>query len=728
MQKIYSVSGMSCASCAATIEKAITEMPFVEKAQVNFATEKLSVTLKTESDHFTEMAKRVESLGYLIHEGSEAKENSNETQKLALLELAYSFTVSILVFILAMTPWGMKQDHFTSGLIQFVLMTPVFFWVGRKFLLSLWPFFRRGVSSMNTLIGFGILAAYLYSVLVFTLGPEKSKALGFDYTLYFESIGFIVSFVILGKFLEEKVKKKARQRLTDLFSQGVREALVKVGDKFETKPAQEVVMGDVLLLKPGSKASVDGELLTGSSTFDESMLTGEGLPVLKKVGDKIFAGTINVEGVVTYRATHVGSETYLASLMKFVDEAQANRPEIGKIADKISSVFVPIVLIIAVLVFTLWMMIPANPSWGVAIAHMSAVLVIACPCALGLATPIAIVVALSESLGHGLLVRSAEVLEEGAHIKAIVMDKTGTLTVGKPQVSETLIVNESEREKILGSIAGVELYSEHPLSKALVQYVEEQGIKALDVDEMETIIGFGLKAVVGSDEWLIGSRALMEKNDIEFDAHEEWIESRSGTLVFAARKEKLVALFELDDEIRESTRPFLKELKQGGVEVILASGDRTAVVAQVAQELGVDISFGEQTPLDKAHLITELKSKYSHVSMVGDGMNDAAALASSDLSFAMGSGTEIAMEAADVTIAKNDLSKIVFFFKLSHKTYRVIRENLFFSFIYNVVGIPLAAGALSPWGINITPAFAALAMGLSSVSVVLNSLRIKGLK
>lgn len=723
MNKNFAVSGMSCASCAATIEKSLKSMPHISSAQVNYATERLSVeydeTLSA-AELQAKLQQKLAPLGYEVseHKNETASENMNWQQK---VELILSFTASLIVFVLAMTPWGMSLDHEFSGAVQFILITPIFFWVGRKFLLALWHFFKTGASTMNTLIGFGITSAYIYSVLVLFLGHAKSLELGLQYVLYFESIGFIVSFVILGKYLEEKVKRRAHKRLSELFSQGSKRALVKREDQFIEIDIQDVVIGDTLLLKPGTKVPVDAEVISGKSSIDESMLTGESIPVVKTENDLVYAGTLNGEGALTINALKVGGDTYLAQLMKYVDDAQAKKPKIGQLADKISSVFTPVVLVFSLIVFILWMLIPENPSWGVAIAHTAAVLVIACPCALGLATPTAIVVALSEGLGQGLLIRSAEVLEEGASIKAIVLDKTGTLTVGKPQVIAHRIHYPAEKEAILGSIAGLESYSEHPLSHALTNFVSLEKVNPRDPTQFEVITGLGLRGVVANQNWLIGSKELMQQHNITLDD----ADAGTGTLIYAAREGQLVAQFELKDELRPHVGQILTELKEQGVAIILASGDRNEAVNDISRRLPLDHAYAEQSPLDKANLLEQLQRQYAHVAMVGDGMNDAPALVKANLSFAMGSGTEAAMQAADVTIVKNDLAKIALFFKLSQKTFRVIRENLFFSFIYNIIGIPLAAGALSPWGINISPAFAGLAMGLSSISVVANSLRIK---
>lgn len=723
MNKNFALSGMSCASCAATIEKALQGMPHIASAQVNYASERLNVEYDetlSEVDVQVQLQKKLAPLGYSVSDQvSEAdSENMGRLQK---VELISSFVASLIVFVLAMTPWGMSLDHTLSGAVQFILITPIFFWVGRKFLAALLHFFKTGASTMNTLIGFGITSAYIYSVLVLFLGHIESQKLGLQYILYFESIGFIVSFVILGKYLEDKVKKRARRRLSELFSQGAKRALVKREDQFVEVNVQEVVIGDTLLLKPGAKVPVDAEVISGMSSLDESMLTGESIPVVKSVNDLVYAGTLNGEGALTLNALKVGGDTYLAQLMKYVDDAQAKKPQIGQLADKISSVFTPVVLVFSLIVFALWMLIPENPSWGVAIAHTAAVLVIACPCALGLATPTAIVVALSEGLGHGLLIRSAEVLEEGANIKAIVLDKTGTLTVGKPQVISHSIRYPEQREEILGSIAGLESYSEHPLSHALTSFVSLAQIQARDPAQFEVVTGQGVSGVVAGQNWLIGSKEMMAQHQIELGE----LSAGSGTLIFAARDGELVAHFELKDELRANMAQILTELKDQDVAIILASGDRQEAVSEIAAHLPLSEAYGKQSPLDKANLLEKLQRQYGHVAMVGDGMNDAPALVKANLSFAMGSGTEAAMQASDVTIVQNDLAKIALFFKLSQKTFRIIRENLFFSFIYNIIGIPLAAGAFAPWGITISPAFAGLAMGLSSISVVANSLRIK---
>ncbi len=725
----FKVTGMSCASCAAAIEKALGAQSQFSQVSVNFASEKVSFEVPEGLDQdqvYRAAHEALVPLGYDVVAETDSNQKSAKLTTGQTIELIYSFVASILVFILAMTPWGMRLPTGLNGMLQLLLMSPVFFYVGRSFLRSLWHFFKSGSSTMNTLIGFGTLAAYLYSLLVFVLGPEKSESLGLQYVLYFESIGFIISFVILGKHLEDKIKRKARSGLEDLFSRGAKSALVKRGDDYIEVPVAEVEVGDQLKLKPGSKVPVDGKVIEGKSSIDESMLSGESLPVFKEKGSEVFAGTLNGEGALFIRASKVGSETYLSELLRYVENAQAAKPHIQKLADKISSIFVPVVLVFSLIVFALWMILPAEPKWGVAVAHMAAVLVIACPCALGLATPTAVVVGLSQALSKGLLVRSAQVLEEGAQIGAVVVDKTGTLTYGRPEVSSFKLSksqnNENSQNEILTAVASLESYSEHPLSVAIVNFASKQGIELSDPESFEVLIGEGVKGEYQGSEWMIGSEGLMKRLGIQFDS--SGLESEA-TAVFVAKDLTHVATFGLKDLPRENMAQVIAGLKTRNVQVIMASGDRQSVARAVGDELGVSEVYAEMDPMGKAQLLKELRKRYQHVAMVGDGMNDAAALVEANLSFAMGSGTEAAMQAADVTIVQNDLSKIDDFILLSRKTHRVIRENLFFSFIYNIIGIPLAAGAFAYWGFSIPPAFAGLAMGLSSISVVVNSLRIK---
>ncbi len=725
----FKVTGMSCASCAAAIEKALGARSEFSDPSVNFASEKVSFRVKEGMDpgEVYQLAhETLAAIGYdIVSHDEEVDSVKSELTLLQKIELYYSFAASVIIFILAMTPWGMSLDMKLNGLVQLILISPVFFYVGRSFLRSVWHFFKSGSSSMNTLIGFGTLTAYIYSVLVYGLGATRAQEMGLQYVLYFESIGFIISFVIFGKHLEDKIKRRARSGLEALYSQGAKSALVKRGEEFVEVPVAEVQMGEFIRVKPGSKIPVDGKVSEGKTSVDESMLTGESLPVLKEKGSEVFAGTLNGEGAILIKATKVGSETYLSELMKYVENAQAQKPQIQKLADKISSVFVPSVLVLSVIVFILWMVLPSEPKWGVAIAHTAAVLVIACPCALGLATPTAVVVALSGALSRGLLVRSAQVLEEGAQIGAVVVDKTGTLTYGKPSVATYKLHDQNfESMDILAAVATLESYSEHPLSLALVNYAREQGIQEGDPDSFEVLIGEGIKGEYDGANWLIGSEGLLRRQNIELSNRDF---QKDATLVFVARQGVHIATFALLDQAREGMKEIIANLQSQNVQVIMASGDRVEVALAIGQELGLNEVHAQMDPMGKAQLLKELRQRYQHVAMVGDGMNDAAALIEANLSFAMGSGTEAAMQAADVTIVKNDLSKIAEFISLSRKTHRVIRENLFFSFIYNVVGIPLAAGAFVYWGVSIPAAFAGLAMGLSSISVVLNSLRIKSI-
>lgn len=723
----FKVTGMSCASCASSIEKALEAQSEFSLVRVNFASEKVSFEVAPGLDReevYKVAHEALVPLGYdVMAESDSDTPHSSKLTMIQKIELGYSFSASIIVFLLAMTPWGMMLPIQLNGFLQLLLMSPVFFYVGRNFLRAVWHFLRTGRSTMNTLIGFGTLAAYVYSLLVFLLGAVKSESLGLQYVLYFESIGFIISFVILGKHLEDKIKRRARSGLEALFTQGAKSALLKRGDEFVEVPVSEVEVGDQLRVKPGSKVPVDGKVIEGKSSVDESMLSGESVPVVKDKGSDVFAGTLNGEGILLIRASKVGSETYLSELLRYVESAQAAKPRIQKLADKISSIFVPIVLVLSLIVFALWMLLPAEPKWGVAIAHMAAVLVIACPCALGLATPTAVVVALSEALSKGLLVRSAEVLEEGSQIGAVVVDKTGTLTYGRPEVSSFKLCDPTlVKEDLLHVVASLESYSEHPLSVAIVQFSERQGAKLSDPDSFEVLIGEGVQGEYQGARWTIGSEGLMKRLGVELDQSE--LESEASA-VYVARDLTHVATFGLKDRPRENMAKVIANLKARDVQVIMASGDRQSVALAVGKELGLNEVHAQMNPMAKAELLKDLRKRYQHVAMVGDGMNDAAALVEANLSFAMGSGTEAAMQAADVTIVQNDLSKIDDFILLSRKTHRVIRENLFFSFIYNIIGIPLAAGAFVYWGVSIPPAFAGLAMGLSSISVVVNSLRIK---
>ncbi|MCO4795308.1 MAG: cadmium-translocating P-type ATPase [Bacteriovoracaceae bacterium] len=712
------IDGMTCASCALNIEKALKKIDGVENSSVNFATE--SGTFSVKDDIETEqLIKEVTNSGYSAYLPSEGKAKS---EAFPFYKPIVSLSISLIVFLFAMGPAKHLVSKQTNWFLQWALITPIFFWIGIQFQKAILIFLRSGISSMNTLIGFGTAAAYYYSTYI-TFFPESSIKLGLNMHVYFEAVGFIISFVFLGKFFEEKAKKKARSELDSLLRLSTKSARVKRGDDFLEVPLEEVKKNDIVRVKPGEKIPVDGDIIEGRSDVDESMLSGEPLPVSKTVGHKVFAGTINGQSVLTFKAKKVGSDTMLAGIVSFVENAQQSKAPIQLLADKVSSVFVPIVLVCAALTFLGWYYFGPEPLWGNALSSMIAVLVIACPCALGLATPTAVVVATGMASKRGLLIGGGEVIEKGSDIDTIVFDKTGTLTYGKPFVSKVVLENDVNEEDALLAVASIESFSEHPLSKAILNYAKEKGISPGFPESFEVVSGKGIEATFQKEKYLIGSRSFLEENGIQCGA--EVLEL--GSHIFISQSSKFVGVIIVDDKVKEESKPTIEKLKSDNVTPWLISGDNNATVTSVASELGIMNSIGECLPVDKAMHIEKFKTEGKKVAMIGDGINDAPALAKADLSLAMGTGTDVAMDASDVVIIDGDISKAEDFIRLSRRTMTIIRQNLFLSFVYNILLIPLAAGVFYPiFNWTFPPILASVAMGLSSISVVSNSLRING--
>jgi P-type Cu+ transporter len=713
------IEGMTCASCALNIEKALSKIEGVKASTVNFATE--SGTFEVSDDLSTEVIiSSIEKQGYSAFKGKGPSDNTSSNE---LLRPIVSMLLALVVFYLAMGPGKNQFTKQVNWYLQLVLITPVFFWIGHRFQKAIWIFFRTGTSTMNTLIGFGTAAAYYYSMFI-TLAPKTAIKLGMNMHVYYEAVGFIISFVFLGKFFEEKAKKKARKELDNLLRVSTKSAWVKQGEDFQEIALEEVAKGDIIRVRPGEKIPVDGKIIEGESEIDESMLSGEPLPVLKGKDAQVFAGTINGYSVITFKAMKVGNDTMLAGIIKFVETAQQSKAPIQLLADKISSYFVPAVLVIAVLTFLGWYFLGPEPLWGNALSSMIAVLVIACPCALGLATPTAVVVATGVASKRGLLIGGGEIIEKGDGVNTIIFDKTGTLTFGKPFVKHvTLFDGNIREEQFLQEVSSIESFSEHPLSRAILEYAKEKGVKPGFPESFEVVSGKGIKAKLNGLEYHIGSSRFLNENNIVCSYETD----KSGSQVFVARGGDLVGLIIVDDKVKEQARPTIAKLKEDLVTPWLISGDNTKTVSAVALELGIPEYVGNCLPIDKATYVEKLKSEGKKVAMIGDGINDAPALAKADLSIAMGTGTDVAMDASDVVIIDGDISKVDDFIRLSRKTMRIIKQNLFLSFVYNTLLIPLAAGAFYPiFNWSFPPVLASVAMGLSSISVVTNSLRING--
>lgn len=705
------IGGMNCANCALNIEKSVKSLEGLKVGNVNFATEKGHFEF---GDNLTEqqIKEHIVSLGYEIDEVKEKNKKDYELYKFLI-----SFILSIFILLLDMGPLMHWPSHKLNWILQFIIALPLYFYFGLHFIKALWTFFRTGQSNMNTLIGMGTSAAFIYSTFV-TIFPDFSISLGLFQKVYFEAIGFIISFVILGQLLEKKAKRKAKESIEGLLKDVAKTAtILKEGQEIQI-PVEEIKVDDLIRVRPGEKIPVDGLVKKGISSVDESMITGESVPVLKNPGDKIFAGTINAESVLDFAATKIGKDTFMAHIVDFVERAQNSKPAIQRYADKVSSIFVPVVIFLAISTFFIWFFFGPAPQWGFSISNMIAVLVIACPCALGLATPTAVVVSTGRASHRGILISGGEVIEKAEKIDTIIFDKTGTLTEGKPSVEKINYFKKVDELIFLGEIASIENFSEHPISKAIVSFAKE--IKLTEPQKFEIVPGKGVRATISNKIFLIGNESFLKKEGVEVKAL-----SFSGTKVFVSIDGELIAQINLKDKIKPEAKNLIYELNKRGIESHLISGDNFEVTQSVANELGIKHFQASCLPLKKAEIVQELQKTGKKVAMLGDGVNDAPALSKADLSLAMGTGTDVAMNTADVTLVKGDLSKALEFFKISKDTMRIIRQNLFLSSIYNALCIPLAAGVLYPFfGWIFPPALASLAMGLSSISVVTNSLRI----
>jgi Cu+-exporting ATPase len=732
------IFGMNCASCASSIEQGVSEIPGVKKSNVNYAVETGSFTLVPGTESVDSLKQKIEekivelgfssevpsSTGSSANDAEESQREKEEKIKNNFIKFVVSISLALCIFTLAMWPLKGWPNFKVNAILQLVLCIPVYAWTGQKFQVSLLNFIKTGKSNMNTLIGLGTSAAFFYSLFI-TIFTEASLSMGLTQKVYFEAVGFIISFVYLGQYFEEKAKMKTTAALNSLLKLGSKKARLLVDGETKEVEVSDVEKGNTLRVKPGEKFPVDGKIVKGQSSVDESMLSGEPIPVDKEVGDKIYAGTINGDQVIDYKATKVGADTFLAQIIQFVEEAQGAKPDIQKYADKISSYFTPAVIVLAVITFAAWFFSGVEPVWGNSISNFIAVLVIACPCALGLATPTAVVVATGKASLKGVLISGGDILEKAVDVNTIIFDKTGTITEGKPTVSEVIFKEGVIEEDIIKDIASIEQFSEHPLSKAITAYAKESGVTLEEPDEFEVVKGKGIVASINNRSYLLGNNKLLEENNVGLN--EDLAAKKVGSFVYVVQEGSHIGTLVIGDKIKSSSQAAIEGFHAKGIETWMITGDNETVAAHVAKELGIDHFFAGALPIEKAQKLEELQKQGKKVAMVGDGINDAPALAKADLSIAMGTGTDVAINASDVTLVKGDLLKAVEFFKLSKETMTVIKQNLFLSLIYNSLLIPVAGGILVLFGGPLMPpVLASVAMALSSISVVSNSLRIRG--
>lgn len=748
---IYKVKGMHCASCASIIERTVKKIDGIEDISVNNGTEKAKVTFDTAKTSHHALNEKLKPLGYTLESENVSEHvehlgvNQSKQEKLKEVSEMRSGVFAALplagvsIFIMAWEILGTYSivPAMSETLYEFfhhllpIFATFIFVTIGKPYVVGVYRFFRYGKANMDTLIGLGTLVAFIYSFIISAFDKVLAPYLNVDYT-YYDVVIVVITFIALGKYLEAKSKIKTGDAIEKLFGLQAKTALVIRNNAEVEIPIDQVVLGDIVVVKPGQKIPVDGVVVEGSSFIDESMLTGEPIPVEKVKDAQVVAGTINTTGTFNFKATKIGSETLLAHIIKMVEEAQGSKAPIQALADKISSVFVPIVLVLAVLAFGAWLyfgilIFGLSKALGFALTSFVGILVIACPCALGLATPTAIIVGVGKGARNGILVKDAATLETLHKANIIIVDKTGTITKGKPEL--TNIENRSKKtdDEILAILATLENKSEHPIAHAIVNYAKEKNTTLKNIEQFEIIKGKGLKGIIGNSEYFAGNVKILSDLHIAFDAKHLEEETRQGkTPVILSDKQNILAVVYVADQIKPEAMETVQALHKLGKKVVMLTGDNKNTGEYIGKLVGIDEVIAEVMPEDKLRVVKELQEKGNIVAMAGDGVNDAPALAQANVGIAMGTGTDVAIDSAGITLLGGDISKLVKAVKLSKMTMTGIKQNLFWAFIYNIVGIPLAGGLFYPiFGWLLSPVFAGFAMAMSSVSVVSNSLRIK---
>ncbi|MBP7319238.1 MAG: copper-translocating P-type ATPase [Flavobacterium sp.] len=728
IKKTIPVLQMTCASCAISTESIVKFLPGIVSSQVNYATATLTVEYIPSLVTVNQMRQAVQSIGYdlFIEEGNENSETLEELhqKKYNLLKKKTIGAVFLTLPLVIIAMFFMDIPY--ANYIMWVLSTPVILGFGKDFFINAWKQTKHGSANMDTLVALSTGVAYIFSVFN-TLFPDYWHSKGLHAHVYFESAAVVIAFILLGKLLEENAKGNTSSAIKKLI--GLQPKTVNILDTEQNQialPIEQVEVGMTIIVKPGDKVAVDGIVTQGSSFVDESMLSGEPLAVKKEVNDKVFSGTINQKGSFQFKAEKIGSDTMLAQIIKMVQEAQGSKAPVQKLVDKIAGIFVPIVIGIAILSLISWVILGGENGFTQGILALVTVLVIACPCALGLATPTAIMVGVGKGAEQGILIKDAESLELAKKVDAIILDKTGTITYGKPTVTNSKWLDENDILKQI--LLSIEKQSEHPLAEAVVNYLKD--INTVHIHHIESLTGKGVRANYKDINYLVGNQKLLTENQILIDNSlkeqaDKWLHE-AKTVIWFADDKKALAVLAIADEIKETSIEAIKELQKMGIEVHMLTGDNYNTAKAIAEKTGISSFKGEVLPKDKADFVKELQAKGKIVAMVGDGINDSTALAQANVSIAMGKGSDIAIDVAKMTIISSDLMKISTAIKLSKSTVNTIKQNLFWAFIYNVVGIPIAAGILYPInGFLLNPMIAGAAMALSSISVVGNSLRLK---
>ena len=729
----FPVEGMTCASCVARVEKSISSIEGVKNVAVNFATEKASFEIDKSVADLQQIRKAVEDAGYKIDlNGSKVQqkktsENSNdyksEYERILKRDFIFSLILTIPILFLSIGTMfngfhsliELTQDEINKLLL--ILATPVIFVSGKRFFSIFWQNLKHFSADMNSLVAIGTGSAYIFSVAI-SLFPNLFSNFSFSNHVYFDTAVVIITLILFGRWLESRAKSKTGSAIKKLIALKPQKVLViRNGNETEIN-IEDLKLGDLVIVKPGGKLPADGIVKKGNSSVDESMLTGESIPVEKKSGSKVIGGSINKTGTFEFEVTALGENSVLGQIIKMVEQAQGSKVPIQQLADKVATVFVPVIILLAIITFFGWIVLAPGMSINFALLNFIAVLIIACPCALGLATPTALIVGIGKGAQNGILIKNAESLELFHKVDVIIFDKTGTITSGKPKV--TFVESYGmDKEKLIILAASLEKKSEHPIANSIVEFANQQNINFAEVEEFESLPGYGIKGRINGDEILIGNKTLIDKFDVKVNGLIQNLKDSGNAVVFISVNNQLSGLIEIQDTVRDESIDAVKKLKSMKIKTVMLTGDNKIIAESVSKTIGVDEYESELLPEDKINIVKKYQSKNKIVAMVGDGINDAPALAQSDLGIAIGTGTDVAIESGDIVLIKGDLNGVVSSFNLSKQTIKTIKQNLFWAFVYNSIGVPLAAFGL------LNPMFAAFAMSFSSVSVVSNSLRLK---
>jgi len=727
----YQVEGMSCAVCAQSVESMLSSLNGVNSANVNFASASVLIEFDEKQVSVNDFEKSIESIGYkLIIDQSlndivniEAKEKAylKKTRQKALFSILIAFPIFAIAMFLPNIPF--------ANWIMFVLTIPVLAWFGRDFFIIAYKQAKNGSTNMDTLVALSTGTAFLFSTFN-TIFPDYLISKGINPHVYFEAAVVIIALILLGRYLEEKAKSKTSDSIKKLMGLRVKTARVIRNNQEQEISIDDVIIGDILIIRPGEKIPVDGKVIEGSSFINESMITGEVIPVEKIENDFVIGATINNTGSFKMIAEKVGKDTMLSQIIEMVRNAQGSKAPVQKLADKTASIFVPVVISIAIISALIWFIVGPDPRITYSFVTLVTVLIIACPCALGLATPTALMVGIGKGAENGILIKNAEALENAKQVDIVVVDKTGTITKGQPEVNEIIwLRSDVKRDQILEEVLAIEKKSEHPLANSIVKYLNHLSNNSLSVIKFNSHTGLGVTAIINENQYHIGNYQLMKEYQIDINDEEQYFfqfGDRAQTHVFIAKNKSLIGLITISDQIKESSIHAIRNLHKMNLQVHMLTGDSHGTAEEIANKTGIDHYKAEVLPKDKLDYVKDLQKQGYKVAMVGDGINDSPALSQADIGIAMGHGTDIAIESADITLIKGDLEKIAASLKLSKATVRTIKENLFWAFIYNIIAIPIAAGILYPInGFMLSPMIAGGAMAFSSVSVVLNSLRLK---